>query len=116
MPMRPPSPCGKAGCREYASKKGRCDEHQIEPWKHTKSRHERGYDARWYKLRKIALERDSHLCQTCKRDGIYTKAVQVDHIKPKYLGGSNDLSNLESICDKCHKLKTQKEAKEARNG
>lgn len=53
--------------------------------------------------------RDNGLCQTCKRNGLVTVATQVDHIKPLHLGGTDDDSNLESICDYCHKAKTKEE-------
>ncbi|HCL5939948.1 TPA: HNH endonuclease [Citrobacter freundii] len=36
-------------------------------------------------------------------------AETVDHIKPKAHGGTDDLSNLESICSGCHKAKTARE-------
>ncbi|WP_318591161.1 HNH endonuclease, partial [Enterobacter kobei] len=50
-----------------------------------------------------------HLCQECLRNGRYTPAETVDHIKPKAHGGTDDLSNLESICRGCHKAKTARE-------
>jgi 5-methylcytosine-specific restriction endonuclease McrA len=37
----------------------------------------------------------------------------VDHITPKAQGGTDDLSNLQSICDPCHAEKTAREAAEA---
>jgi 5-methylcytosine-specific restriction enzyme A len=38
----------------------------------------------------------------------------VDHITSKAKGGSDDLENLQAICDDCHKAKTADEAAEAR--
>lgn len=117
MPMAAPRPCVHPRCRKMAVKDGRCEEHKIKHgWKHTKSRHERGYDAKWYKLRARIMERDEHLCQTCLKDNIYTPASQVDHITPKFKGGTDDPSNLQAICKKCHDKKTRLEAQEARNG
>ena len=116
MPISPNRPCTKARCTKYATKKGRCNEHQIKAWDHGgKTRHERGYDNNWYKLRKQALTRDEHLCQTCLSDGVYTMAKEVDHIKPKYLGGDDSLDNLSSICHTCHLIKTKRESLDARS-
>ena len=116
MPMAAPRPCAKAGCIRLASKKGRCDQHQPKAWDHKgKTRHERGYGSDWDKVRKDALIRDDYLCQVCLKKKIYTRATEVDHIKPKSKGGTNNLINLMSICNKCHKIKTQKESEESRS-
>lgn len=70
------------------------------------SRHERGYGSAWVKTRANILKRDRHLCIPCLMGGRPTPATQVDHIKPKAKGGTDDPTNLQSICDDCHKLKT----------
>jgi len=38
-----------------------------------------------------------------------TPAVDVDHIIPKYLDGSDDPDNLQSLCRACHKQKSKQE-------
>lgn len=43
-------------------------------------------------------------------------AVAVDHIVPKAEGGNDDPENLQAICKRCHKLKTEMESKRARAG
>ena len=111
MPYAAKKICTAAACRKFAVSGGRCKDHQRKPWDHKKSRHERGYDNNWYKLRAEILTRDSNLCQACLKDGIYTPATQVDHIIPKSEGGTNDRSNLQSICKKCHDTKSINEAK-----
>ncbi|WP_142461836.1 HNH endonuclease signature motif containing protein [Klebsiella spallanzanii] len=60
-------------------------------------------------LRPMVLDRDKHLCQECLRNGMYTPTETVVHIKPKAHGGTDDLSNLESICRDCHKAKTARD-------
>jgi 5-methylcytosine-specific restriction protein A len=115
MPSLPPKPCSKARCTKYATKDGRCDEHQRVKWDHTKSRHERGYDNKWYKLRKSILKRDGHLCVICYQSGIFREAKEVDHITPKAEGGTDCTSNLQSLCKKCHKEKTKQESIRGRN-
>lgn len=80
-------------------------------WHHSgKSRHERGYDSRWVRLRLRILKRDGHLCQPCERAGRTTPATQVDHITAKAQGGTDDPANLQGICRACHEAKTLEEA------
>ncbi len=113
MPKLPPKPCTKPGCTAYATKKGRCDKHQIKAWDHNgKTRHERGYDSKWVKTRALILKRDNYMCRCddCVMDGIYLPATEVDHIIPKSRGGTDDYSNLRAINTKCHKKKSQREA------
>jgi 5-methylcytosine-specific restriction protein A len=76
---------------------------------HRTSRHARGYGSAWDRLRAQVLKRDSHLCQPCLRNGRVYPATQVDHIKPKAKGGTDDLANLEAICPPCHEAKTAAE-------
>ena len=74
---------------------------------------ERGYGWLWQKLRRRILARDMHLCQACQRKGRVKPATQVDHIKPKARGGTDDPGNLEAICAPCHDAKSAQEAAEA---
>ena len=68
MPSAPPRPCTKAGCTKYATKRGRCDNHQPEHgWKHDKTASQRGYGADWRRIKKSILVRDSYLCQECSK-------------------------------------------------
>lgn len=116
MPRLPPRPCTYPRCKEYATKGSRCDEHQIKHnWHHRGNRHERGYGSKWDKIRKQVMVRDDHQCQECLRQGIYTKADEVDHIIPKHLGGPDSYDNLEAICKPCHAEKTSREAAEGRS-
>lgn len=41
--------------------------------------------------------------------GFVRAAYEVDHITPRKDGGSDDRSNLQSLCDPCHKLKSANE-------
>ncbi len=43
-------------------------------------------------------------CASCK--DILDEGYQVDHIKPLFAGGSNDISNLQPLCAKCHAKKS----------
>ena len=75
-------------------------------YKHGKNRHEQGYGTAWVKLRKVVIERDKHLCQHCLAKGRATAGTQVDHIKPKAQGGTDDLDNLQLLCRPCHDRKS----------
>jgi len=80
-------------------------------WKHDRrTRQERGYGADWMRARKVIIQRDMALCQPCRRAGRVTPFTEVDHIKPKCQGGTDDHENLELICTNCHGRKTEKEA------
>ena len=84
-------------------------------WHHDRrSNHERGYGYQWRKTRKLIFKRDGYICVPCNKAGRVTPSTQVDHVKPKYLGGTEDWANLQSICEDCHKLKTAQEAADAR--
>lgn len=116
MPKMPPRPCNTPRCKNMAVSGGRCDEHQPKPWFQTKSSSDRGYGAKWRKLRDQRLKLDSYMCQVCLKVGIYTKADAVDHIIPKSQGGTDSITNLQSICNSCHTSKTQLESGVGRNG
>lgn len=77
------------------------------------SSHERGYGWQWQQLRKRILARDRGLCQQCLKAGKYRPARDVDHIVHKANGGTDDDSNLQSLCSACHKAKTAAEARHA---
>jgi 5-methylcytosine-specific restriction enzyme A len=60
-------------------------------------------------LRAKILERDGYVCTSCGQP-----ATQVDHIVSKHKGGSDDPSNLASLCRRCHDAKTGREGRLAR--
>ena len=52
----------------------------------------------WQKIRKEVLKRDNFCCLVCGSK----ENLHVHHLYPKYFGGSHQLSNLTTLCDKCH--------------
>ena len=119
MPGKAPTPCRHFGCRRVVAEPGFCSDHAQERtgWvsdSRRGSRHARGYGAAWTRLRDLVLKRDGGLCQPCLRARRVTRATQVDHIKSKAEGGTDDESNLQSICEPCHKAKTARESARAR--
>jgi 5-methylcytosine-specific restriction enzyme A len=114
MPQAAPKPCGVCGVlvRDGTS---RCAAHLRPPRyvdERRGSRHERGYGTAWDKLRKVALSRDAGLCVPCRDAGLVTLATAVDHVLPKALGGTDELSNLQAICHACHKAKSAREGRQ----
>lgn len=50
-------------------------------------------------IRKAVILRDGCKCKECGKSNC---KLEVHHIKPKRLGGSNTLRNLITLCEKCH--------------
>ena len=75
-------------------------EHTSHRWG-SRSRHERGYSTAWDKLRIVILKRDRYLCQHCIKAGRVTAATSVDHILAKAKGGTDEQTNLQSLCGDC---------------
>lgn len=69
---------------------------------------DRGYGSAWRKLRDQVMRRDGGICQCqeCKQAKRIRLAHEVDHIKPKSQGGTDELDNLQAINRDCHKRKT----------
>lgn len=58
------------------------------------------------------LSRNAY-CEKCDEKGILTEATEVDHIIPLEAGGEPyEDSNLQSLCKRCHGVKTGEENKE----
>lgn len=64
------------------------------------------HSTQWQKVRAEAMTRDLDLCVRCGNKGYL-----VDHIVPSEDDWSNryDIDNLETLCKKCHQLKTKRE-------
>lgn len=73
------------------------------------SRHARGYGWAWEQLRARVLTNEP-LCRICADTGRAVLAVTVDHIKPKAIGGGDEETNLQPLCDPCHRAKTARDA------
>ena len=114
MPRKAKVPCSHRGCRNLVEPGtgGYCEEHKTIRHQHyNKTRTDKKEIAfykqkRWLSVRKAALYRDQGLCVVCKEP-----AVLVDHIIEVKDGGAKySLENLQSMCHKCHAIKTQKVA------
>jgi len=75
---------------------------------------DRGYGWAWQKLRERILKRDNYLCQISLAQGWVVPATEVDHIIPKFEGGTDDPSNLQAVSHDEHEKKSRAEAEHAR--
>ena len=63
--------------------------------------------AEWSRIRRHVLARDGYACVQCGRRGV---RLEMDHIVPLKDGGTDELSNLQSLCKApCHAAKTRAE-------
>lgn len=121
MPTAAPKPCRHPGCGALVRDGGsRCATHKR-PMpgsfadRSRGTRHERGYGGTWEKTRERILRRDNGLCQECLRNGVLTSvgdkpySAWCDHIIPKAEGGTDDDTNLQTLCRSCHQKKTDAE-------
>lgn len=56
------------------------------------------YPENWGDIRQAVLKRDGYCCANCRS----TENLHVHHIVPLSVGGSNELSNLKTLCKACH--------------
>lgn len=56
----------------------------------------------WSKQRRLALARDRTRCQLGIPGICTTIATEVDHVRPRAVGGGDELDNLRSVCHSCH--------------
>jgi hypothetical protein len=55
-------------------------------------------------MKKVVGAKYKWKCAGCSET--LDEGYQVDHIKPLYQGGSNDIDNLQPLCGNCHNRKT----------
>ena len=108
-------PCRHPGCGALVRDgSGYCAAHQharqSELDRRRGSAHQRGYSRAWAKARAAYLAKHP-LCVRCGNEDVLTAASVVDHIKPHR--GDKDLfwdsSNWQSLCKRCHDIKTATE-------
>ena len=109
LPWAPLKPCRWAGCPEL-TKDRFCPQHQKQDWKRQDSERVRVYDYQssyWRRLRAQVLQQEP-LCRLClnAHPRRLRPAEEVDHIVDVRDGGSDQRSNLQALCRRCHSRKT----------
>lgn len=105
MPTRPKTRCSDRNCREIATHKGKCDQHQRKAWANP-SKHSQEMDRNEQKRLKAALMAIDPTCGACGEDD--PTLLQLDHITEIADGGAkNDPSNVWLLCEPCHDAKTE---------
>lgn len=80
---------------------------RIRPKWDSPESHEDNYPPDWEMRRQAVYNRDDWTCQNCgKSSGPYAEGdgipLHAHHIVPVSKGGSNKLSNLQTLCETCH--------------
>lgn len=115
MPSRILPGCSTPRCprRSTPQGKGKCEQHIAAVYQEQDERRgtsaERGYGHAWRKLRAHILSIEP-LCRSCAARGRVAAGSEVDHVTPKSKGGTDDVSNLQSLCKSCHSDKTMRES------
>jgi 5-methylcytosine-specific restriction protein A len=105
MPRKPKRPCSYPGCPRLTNDRY-CEEH-TRIVNNNYNRYERDretpkrYNRTWKRIRD-AYVAAYPLCEECLKQGRVVPVDQVHHIVPLREGGTNDFSNLVSLCSACH--------------
>lgn len=105
MPYKIKHGCHYPGCKHLTNKEY-CKDHQKLMQKaydnYTRSPdHNKRYGHEWKRIRENYIKVHP-LCEMCLREEKYTPVNEVHHILPISKGGTNDRSNLMSVCRSCH--------------
>jgi 5-methylcytosine-specific restriction protein A len=56
----------------------------------------------WSKKRALVMARDNRRCQLGIAGVCTSIATEVDHIRPRAVGGTDEMNNLRAVCRRCH--------------
>lgn len=105
MPHTFKKPCAYPNCPNLTNDKY-CKEHkkllmkQYDQFNRDKNKNKK-YGNNWHRIRALYVKQHP-LCERCLKEGRITPVEEVHHILPVKQGGSNDFSNLMSVCKSCH--------------
>lgn len=116
MPHKSPHPCSKHGWILITSDTGcsLCAGQPVlerpRPVDTRLSPAQRGYGPEWKRKRDVYARRHPWCEDPDRRHpGKRIRMKIVDHIKPKSLGGKDDDTNYQSLCQGCHNHKTARD-------
>ena len=114
MPAAFYRPCPTRGCAALV-RSGHCEAHggQRKAWAKDTPGPPRLRGRANQQRRQRVFARDP-LCVPCAAKGYVSVATIADHVVPLTQGGADNESNLQGVCSRCHKAKTQGEAARAR--
>jgi 5-methylcytosine-specific restriction protein A len=107
MPERAPTACRKPGCpglvrAGVCSVCGPLRRHAQAAYDAQRgTAAQRGYDARWQRLR-LAFLAAHPFCAACAQAGRVEPATDVHHITPRRDRGADAEENLQALCHRCH--------------
>lgn len=105
MPTKPKKPCAYPGCPNLTFDVY-CEEHaalrrkQYDKYNRAPN-HDKKYGNNWRRIRGLYVKKHP-LCERCLKEGKTTPVEEVHHIIPLSRGGTNQFSNLMSLCQSCH--------------
>jgi 5-methylcytosine-specific restriction endonuclease McrA len=76
---------------------------QLAKQKRSGSRRPELNKAQWQRIRKAVRARDGNACRNCAASGDWAR-LSVHHLLPANLGGTDDMSNLVTLCSTCHPI------------
>jgi len=112
MPYKPRRPCSYPSCPKLTDGHF-CEEHAKQEARRYE-RYQRDpatrklYSGTWRKVRNRYIAAHP-LCEQCEKNGRFTSAEEVHHIKPLAQGGTNNDDNLTALCTSCHSEITARE-------
>jgi 5-methylcytosine-specific restriction protein A len=106
MPTRAPRICASPRCPNVQP----CPTHARRPWGGTSQRERTGRPGLDQATRMRILRRDCYTCQACGAG----QANHVDHDLSRADGGTDDDSNLRTLCPDCHARKSGREGARAK--
>lgn len=110
MPNAAPRPCTAPGCGQLTNS-GRCPTHTQQRDAARANSTQRGYGARWQRVRMVWLQANPFCVDPYGLHGPLVPGSQVDHITP-HRGDERlmwDEMNWQTLCASCHSKKTATE-------
>jgi 5-methylcytosine-specific restriction endonuclease McrA len=89
----------------YTLRNAERDRRKLREYYAQKQTQKQVFDEEFLEARTAVLKRDGYRCVNCGQTGT---ELHVHHIIPRSEGGTNDLSNLVTLCGKCHSIQDAK--------
>lgn len=107
MPRKPKKPCAFSGCPKltldvYCKEHASLRQKQYDRYNRAPN-HDKKYGNNWKRIRGQYVKKYP-LCERCLKEGRITPVEEVHHIVPLSCGGTNQFSNLISLCQSCHTM------------